>query len=83
MSSVVGWRSKRRIGNGERERVRNLHRMARNWRLAEDIRQFLRAAEASVPESSRTESFEEWFGWARGHAEELDPLVRIQAMTIA
>ena len=58
----------------ERERRRDLHRMARDWRSADEIRQFVQAVEAAVLDDSRTEAFTEWLRWARGYAEALDPV---------
>lgn len=54
----------------------DLRRMARAWAEAEELRAFLRAARADIPDSAQTERTQAWLQWASAPVDSLDPLVR-------
>lgn len=56
------------------ERVQQMFQMKRHWTAAEELRSFVRAAEAAVPEPDRTEQMQEWLDWASSYADAVDPL---------
>jgi hypothetical protein len=55
--------------------------MARAWRRAQGIRDFLAAVIATVPKHEQTERFTAWFSWATVFAERMDPLQRPAKIT--
>jgi hypothetical protein len=48
--------------------------MANSWVTANRIRDFLRAVENRLPAEGRSEGANAWLGWARAHADSIDPL---------
>jgi hypothetical protein len=54
--------------------VRDLRQKARAWRVAEGIREFLRAIEIAVPTADRGDRSAAWLKWAKAYAEQLDPI---------
>ena len=60
---------------------RDLKKMARAWRRAQGIRDFLAAVIATVPKHEQTERFTAWFSWATVFAERMDPLQRPAKIT--
>lgn len=54
--------------------VLDLEAMTEEWRRARSIRAFLADIEARVAPGARSPGFQEWLDWARGAAENLDPI---------
>lgn len=52
----------------------DLVQMTRAWRDAGDVRGFVAAVEEGTPPALWTERFAAWVSWAKGRADELDPL---------
>jgi hypothetical protein len=48
--------------------------MAAAWQESRQIRQFLEAVDASLPDSEQHEGLSDWMAWARAYADARDPL---------
>jgi hypothetical protein len=63
----------------EKQRLEHLEKCISNWNKAEQIRAFMNAYEKMLDERGEPidpESKEgKWIGWARGKADQLDPLI--------
>lgn len=56
--------------------VDQMFQMRRQWAAAKELREFVQAVEAAVPEVDRDEAFLDWLDLARWYADQIDPLAR-------
>jgi len=74
----VGWKSEeevRRQKEHDVQLVEDLKQEAASWRAAEEVRAFVRAAQATTAVRVSSAQFEQWTAWANSVADDLDPLV--------
>lgn len=69
---------RRRALEHQRAMASHTFQMARHWRAARDLREFLEAVEQTVPASERDTAFSEWFDYMTRYADALDPLLTIE-----
>ena len=53
-----------------------MFQMRRQWAAAKELREFVLAVEAAVPEVDRDEAFLDWLDLARWYSDQIDPLAR-------
>jgi len=62
----------------EEERIKNLEKLVANWDQSRKIREFVAAVEKAMAEAKEngitTPDLSEWFSWARGYADSIDPI---------